>query len=83
MDCLDDYSTDQRGDIGSLIRIEAVVAVGVTLQYDLITDRGQRQVIFAKVCRLASEKLDKVRFYAWQCVQENLIVLSRCDMSFA
>ena len=66
--CLDDYTTDQRGDVGSLVRIAAVDAVSTALKKNLLNQRD-RQRLAAKVCGLAVEKLDKVRWRAWSCLQ--------------
>ena len=68
--CLDDYTTDQRGDVGSLVRIAAVDAVSTVLKNNLL-NLHDRQVLAAKVCGLAVEKLDKVRWRAWSCLQSN------------
>lgn len=69
--CLDDYTIDQRGDIGSLLRIEAIDAVGVVLSHNLLSELGPRRSLLARVCRLACEKFDKVRLRAWVCMQDN------------
>ena len=73
--CLDDYTTDQRGDVGSLVRIAAVDAVSTALKKNLL-DQRDRQVLAAKVCGLAVEKLDRVRWRAWSCLQSNWDVFS-------
>ncbi|OXV05400.1 hypothetical protein Egran_06832 [Elaphomyces granulatus] len=67
---LDDYTTDRRGDIGSLIRIEAIQAVHTILEksYSSCQLRSMHDLV-ACLCRLAAEKLDKVRFQAWLCLQ--------------
>ncbi|TVY41842.1 Tubulin-specific chaperone D [Lachnellula occidentalis] len=48
---LDDYTTDARGDIGSLLRIEAAKAAGAM----------KEKTLFGKLLRVSVEKLDKVR----------------------
>lgn len=68
--CLDDYTTDQRGDVGSLVRAAAVDAVSTALKRNLL-NLCDRQVLAAKVCGLAVEKLDKVRWRAWSCLQSH------------
>ena len=68
--CLDDYTTDQRGDVGSLVRTAAIDAVSTVLKQDLL-NLSDRQILAAKVCGLAVEKLDKVRWRAWSCLQSN------------
>lgn len=73
---LSDYTTDRRGDIGSFIRIEAVQAVQIFLERSragkqTLGERTQGYIdrFIECLCRLAAEKLDKVRFQAWTCLQ--------------
>lgn len=68
--CLNDYTTDRRGDIGSLVRLEAIDATAVVLTKGLLSV-SERQDMAARICGLAVEKLDKVRFRAWNCLQAN------------
>lgn len=70
---LDDYTNDQRGDIGSHLRMEAIEAVDIGLQHDLLPDEKPRQALIARICRLAGERLDKVRIRAWQCIQNHWV----------
>ena len=72
--CLNDYTTDRRGDVGSLIRLEAIDATAVVLKKGLLSI-SESQVMAARICGLAVEKLDKVRFRAWSCLQANWGVL--------
>lgn len=65
-----DYSIDRRGDIGSLARLEAISAAGVALSHELFSPELRRSVL-GRLCCLAVEKLDKVRFRAWTCLQRN------------
>jgi hypothetical protein len=69
---LDDYTTDRRGDIGSLIRTEAIE--GVNLILDSNPNSNQQPSYLADliccIVRLAAEKLDKVRLHAWKCMQK-------------
>ena len=67
---LDDYTNDQRGDIGSHLRIAAIEAVDIALLQSLLPEESRRTLI-TRVCRLAGEKLDKVRIRAWRCLQDN------------
>lgn len=69
--CLDDYTNDQRGDIGSHLRIVAIEAVDIALLHRLLPEEESRRTLISRVCRLAGEKLDKVRIRAWQCLQDN------------
>ncbi|PGH36963.1 hypothetical protein GX50_00198 [[Emmonsia] crescens] len=68
---LNDYTTDRRGDVGSFIRLEAIEAVNVILASKV--PRGAAPMylksLMSCVARLAAEKLDKVRFHAWNCLQ--------------
>ena len=69
---LNDYTTDRRGDIGSLIRVEALQGAKVIIHSGLvIADHGKCvQKLVGCITRLAAEKLDKVRFQAWLCLQD-------------
>lgn len=71
IDYLNDYTTDRRGDIGSQIRLEAIQSANIILQKDskLIVHPSRIQNIVGCLCRLAAEKLDKVRLQAWLCLQ--------------
>jgi hypothetical protein len=67
---LNDYTTDRRGDIGSLVRLEAIQAARVVIQKDAgATSQAYIEKIVGCLCRLAAEKLDKVRLEAWLCFQ--------------
>ncbi|KAJ8129531.1 hypothetical protein O1611_g4099 [Lasiodiplodia mahajangana] len=57
---LDDYTTNARGDIGSLVRLEAIKATKTLWQ----PKDGDREIVarlFPQILRLAAEKLDRVR----------------------
>ncbi|KAI0106293.1 tubulin folding cofactor D C terminal-domain-containing protein [Nemania sp. FL0031] len=57
---LDDYTTNARGDIGSLVRLEAIKATKTLWR----AKGGDRDVVirlFPQILRLAAEKLDRVR----------------------
>lgn len=71
LEFLNDYTTDRRGDIGSLIRVEAIKAAEVLLtQESQASPRSQiTQDLVGCLCRLSAEKLDRVRFQAWCCLQ--------------
>ncbi|PWY84933.1 hypothetical protein BO70DRAFT_395611 [Aspergillus heteromorphus CBS 117.55] len=68
---LNDYTTDRRGDIGSLIRLEAIQAARIVLEKESerTDDTLRVQDIVGCLCRLSAEKLDKVRIQAWTCLQ--------------
>lgn len=60
---LNDYTVTERGDVGSLVRLEALNAVRTGSSAGLFRDQAavpSRQ-IYADVLRLSLEKLDKVR----------------------
>lgn len=38
----------------------------------LLGEEDDKRQLLVRVCRLAAEKLDKVRFHAWLCIQEIL-----------
>lgn len=68
---LTDYTTDRRGDIGSFIRIEAIQAVQAIFEKRLEESQQEhKDRLLRCLCRLAAEKLDKVRFQAWTCLQQ-------------
>ena len=66
---LDDYTIDQRGDVGSLVRVVAVDAVYEAYIHGLLNEPDKRHLV-SQVCGLAVEKLDKVRFRGWSCLSD-------------
>jgi hypothetical protein len=67
---LNDYTTDRRGDIGSLVRLEGIQAAKAVLQKKAsVTSQPHIRNIIGCLCRLAAEKLDKVRLEAWLSLQ--------------
>jgi hypothetical protein len=65
---LKDYTIDERGDIGSLVRIEAIKCTSSTLAAAALQDEVElRQGLESEICRLSLEKLDRVRMQAAQC----------------
>ncbi len=71
-EALQDYTTDQRGDIGSLVRLEALYASRAISQGLGFDDYPATEIktLVALVCTLAAEKLDKVRFHAWKFIMD-------------
>lgn len=64
---LSDYTSDQRGDVGSLLRLSSIDAV-LQLQQNGLSQENEIQFVQA-VARLSAEKLTKVRFAAWNCLK--------------
>jgi tubulin-specific chaperone D len=83
-DGLDDYTTDGRGDIGSLVRVEALKAACrafKSIPWDDIKEENDgskswfRQLdtfstLYGKILRLSAEKLDRVRIEAQQTLAQ-------------
>jgi tubulin-specific chaperone D len=81
---LDDYTTDGRGDIGSLVRVEALKAARrafASIPWDDVkTENGESEpwfrqldsfsTLYGKVLRLSGEKLDRVRIEAQQTLAQ-------------
>jgi hypothetical protein len=67
---LNDYTTDRRGDIGSLVRLEGIQAARVVIQMEAgVASQSYIKNVVGCLCRLAAEKLDRVRLEAWLCLQ--------------
>ncbi|KAI9795645.1 MAG: hypothetical protein M1825_001267, partial [Sarcosagium campestre] len=71
-DSLDDYTIDSRGDVGSLVRLEALDAVVIMRDQNLLSasvGAGPVELLLLpRLARLSAEKLDKVRIRAWECL---------------
>ncbi|EXJ84183.1 hypothetical protein A1O3_04850 [Capronia epimyces CBS 606.96] len=68
---LTDYTNDQRGDIGSLLRLQSLEAVNALRSNEAalrILD-GTSEAVMPVLVKLAAEKLDSVRFRAWRCLE--------------
>ena len=75
---LSDYTNDQRGDIGSILRLQSLEAADLLLDY-VADDRTQaaiRSTLLPQIVRLAAEKLNKVRHRAWLCLRKQLCHIS-------
>jgi hypothetical protein len=72
---MDDYTTNARGDVGSLVRIEAVRAAGAMWRQGSITlvQSDSFTKLYGKGLKLAAEKLDKVRAEAQQAISAVLV----------
>lgn len=74
---LNDYTNNERGDVGSLVRLAALLVVETAWRrrwndWQLCIFDGEsddlKDQLFASVVRLAMERLDKVRVRAAQCL---------------
>jgi len=69
---MNDYTINERGDVGSLVRLEALVAMTSVWDKSSINGNCHSEAMTACVWdafRLALEKLDKVRLQAARCLQ--------------
>jgi len=68
---LTDYTIDERGDIGSVLRLQSIKAAEtfwVHCPKRASRDSGFQPVV-GQIARLAAERLNKVRFRAWQFLE--------------
>ena len=67
---LNDYTITERGDVGSLVRLQAINLIDdMWQQKTLKKDGSDEQLIIANLMRLSLEKLDRVRLHAALCLQ--------------
>ena len=66
---LNDYTINEQGDIGSLVRLEALNALIKVWELEIDIDSTDTIVSHWTVHRLALEKLDRVRVQAVQCLK--------------
>jgi hypothetical protein len=72
---LDDFTTNARGDIGSLVRVEATKAAGaIWADQAVLNDKKMEAFnkLIGKVLRAAAEKLDRVRIEGQKAVASAL-----------
>ena len=65
---LNDYTIDERGDVGLLVRLEALLSLKEALKNEAVSRNVLNEDIEAAVVRLAVEKMDKVRTEAATCL---------------
>ncbi|KAF2873394.1 tubulin folding cofactor D C terminal-domain-containing protein [Massariosphaeria phaeospora] len=58
---LNDYTVTERGDVGSLVRLEALQTTGEAWTTGLLNGSGLDEHLHADVLRLSLERLDKIR----------------------
>ncbi|GAB7356634.1 hypothetical protein MBLNU459_g7354t1 [Dothideomycetes sp. NU459] len=67
---LNDYTITERGDVGSLVRTQAIECVELLWEFGLLKeDTAAAQKLVAGVTRLSLEKLDRIRLKAARCLQ--------------
>lgn len=69
---LNDYKVDQRGDVGSLLRMASIDAFQICPEN--LFDRKTTESIIQAIARLSAEKLVKVRYMAWMCLKRLNVV---------
>ena len=70
---LTDYTIDERGDVGSLVRLQALTCASCLLSLKLLDQNNEQcQLLQSDILRLSLEKLDRVRgraaAYRQQCL---------------
>ncbi|KAI7340402.1 hypothetical protein KC315_g703 [Hortaea werneckii] len=67
-----DYTVDERGDVGSLVRLQSLSCASSVLEYGSKCKLPEevRDVLPTDVARLSLEKLDRVRIAAARCKHE-------------
>ncbi|KAK5165127.1 uncharacterized protein LTR77_009224 [Saxophila tyrrhenica] len=65
---MNDYTIDERGDVGSLVRLQAIACTSaIFAKLALLEQQELYELLQADIYRLCFEKLDRVRFEAAQC----------------
>lgn len=64
---LNDYTIDERGDVGSLVRLQAIACTSCIFEKSALTKSGLTGLLHGDIHRLALEKLDRVRLEAAKC----------------
>ncbi|KAL5390525.1 hypothetical protein DPSP01_001601 [Paraphaeosphaeria sporulosa] len=67
---LNDYTVTERGDVGALVRLEALNTTGTAWNSGLLRGSTHEEDLHADVLRLSLEKLDKVRSRAAQVLEK-------------
>ncbi|KAM3424257.1 hypothetical protein BST61_g11203 [Cercospora zeina] len=70
---LNDYTIDERGDIGSLVRLQCIACTSRIFNTQAFSPHRQAtQTLEADIYRLSLEKLDRVRLQAARCYSQYL-----------
>jgi hypothetical protein len=67
---LNDYTVTERGDVGALVRLEALSTTGTAWETGLLDCSTHEEDLHADVLRMSLEKLDKVRLRAAQVLDK-------------
>ncbi|ORY09655.1 tubulin folding cofactor D C terminal-domain-containing protein [Clohesyomyces aquaticus] len=67
---LNDYTVTERGDVGSLVRLEALNTTGTAWSTGLLDGSSLEERLHADVLRLSLEKLDKIRARAAHVLEQ-------------
>lgn len=68
---LNDYTVDERGDVGSLVRLQAIECTSVLWDmHPTIEDSEGQPVLLSDMLRLSFEKMDRVRLRAAQSLSK-------------
>lgn len=67
---LNDYTVTERGDVGCLVRLEALSTTGTAWSTGFLRGSTHEEDLHADVLRLSLEKLDKVRVRAAQVLKK-------------
>ena len=65
---LNDYTIDERGDVGSLVRLEALYTLQEISKWKEITGCNIKRCLEAALVRVSAERMDKVRTEAARCL---------------
>ncbi|KIW64745.1 hypothetical protein PV04_09656 [Phialophora macrospora] len=68
---LSDYTNDQRGDIGSILRLQTLETIDAYRDHCSTHEQDAAVLgqVMPLVVKLAAEKLNNVRFRAWKCLE--------------
>ncbi|KAH0174553.1 cell morphogenesis protein-like protein, partial [Aureobasidium melanogenum] len=78
---LNDYTITERGDVGSLVRTQAIQCVqSMWKSTQTQIDAGSRHLLEANIIRLSLEKMDRVRLQAARCLKQDLNAISVSDV---
>ncbi|KAF2808276.1 uncharacterized protein BDZ99DRAFT_419247 [Mytilinidion resinicola] len=66
---LNDYTVTERGDVGALVRLEAIATTEIAWRTALLSGSAGANELHAAVLRLSVERLDKMRVRAAHCLE--------------